>query len=237
MSDRFNIKDVSDFWDSVASNYDGINQKIGSTHYQRFTESIKHLKIKKNDKVLNIWSRTGNAIPYLEKKADIKLFNLEVSKAMIKIAKLKYPGRYFEPTDLTHLNFENNFFDSILSLETLEHCPNPQKFINELFRVLKPGKHLVMSLPPKTAEIPLTIFELFFHNHGEGPHQFLPSKEVKKILSKAGFRLILHKGTLLLPIGPEFLRKIGEMLIDKFQNTPLKELGIRQFYVCQKPNC
>lgn len=237
MIGKFKIKDVRNFWNSVASYYDEINQKIGSTHYQRFVESVKYLNLKKNDIVLNIWSRTGNAIPYLEKKASIKLFNLEASEAMIKIAESKYPGRHFEKTDLIHLAFKDNFFDSILSLETLEHCPDPQKFINELFRVLKRGKYLVMSLPPKTAEIPLAIFELFFNNHGEGPHQFLPSKEVKKMLLKAGFRLILHKGTLLLPIGPEFLRKAGEVLIEKFQKTPLKELGIRQFYVCQKPNC
>ena len=91
-----------------------------------------------------------------------------------------------------------------------------------------------MSLPPKTAEPLLRIYELFFKNHGEGPHQFLSSKTVKSLLQEAEFNLLLHKGTLLVPVGPKFIKKFGEMIIDRFQNTFISELGIRQFYICQK---
>ena len=100
--------------------------------------------------------------------------------------------------------------------------------------MLKSDGKLVLSLPPATAEIPLKIYELFFKNHGEGPHQFLPSKLVKKMLSRSGFKLILHQGTLLVPAGPNGLQRLGEKIIERFQQTPLKEFGIRQFYVCKK---
>ena len=126
------------------------------------------------------------------------------------------------------------FLDCILSLETLEHAPSPSKFLEECYRVLKPNSLLIMSLPPATAELPLRIYEVFFTNHGEGPHKFLSSKKVKKLLKEANFKLITHKGTLLIPIGPRFLKKIGEKIINKFQNTFISELGIRQFYICQK---
>jgi len=67
-----------------------------------------------------------------------------------------------------------------------------------------------MSLPPKTAEIPLRVSGIFGMHHGEGPHQFLSSKAVKALLKEADFHLIEHRGTLLIPVGPRFIRKWGE---------------------------
>ncbi|MFA6215853.1 MAG: methyltransferase domain-containing protein [Patescibacteria group bacterium] len=235
LRNNFTIEAVADFWDKVAEIYDQTNKKIGSTHFQRFTESLKHLEAKPGDKILNIWSRTGNAIPYLKEIQGITIYNLEVSPKMVQIAKAKFPDQNFQLTNLKSLPFPNNFFDAILSLETLEHAPNPQILIDEFFRILKPQKKLVMSLPPKTAELPLKIYETFFTNHGEGPHQFLPSKIVKQIMKQAGFEIVIHKGTLLIPVGPKLLKEFGEIIIKIFQKTPVKELGIRQFYVGKKP--
>lgn len=235
MENTFTIDEVKNFWDKVAPLYDDINKKIGDTHYQRFIESIKHLEIKNYNIVLNIWSRTGNAVPYLKKHANIEIINLEVSPQMMAIATNKYPNEKFALTDLENLEFPDNFFDAILSLETLEHTPKPEKLLSEFFRILKPGHRLVMSLPPKTAEWPLKIYEIFFANHGEGPHQFLSSKTVNKLLKDSGFELILHKGTLLFPVGPNFLKKFGEKIINLFQQSFISELGIRQFYVARKP--
>lgn len=235
MNNNFTIKEVSQFWDKVANVYESTNQKFEDTHLQRFRESIKYLELKPHQKILNIWSRTGLAIPYLHQKCrNLDIVNLEVSIEFIKIAKKKFPKEKFQETDLNKLPFYDNSFDSILSLETLEHTPNPLNLIKELYRVIKPNGLLVMSLPPATAELPLKIYELFFDNHGEGPHKFLSSKKVKCLLKKTGFKIKLHKGTLLIPIGPKWLKTIGEKIIDKLQNTPISELGIRQFYICQK---
>lgn len=231
---NFSIEDVRNFWDGVADIYDSANQKIGSAHFQRFSEALKCLNLKDGDKVLNIWSRTGNAIPYLKKAGAIDLYNLEVSPKIMAKSQTKFPAEKFQLTDLGHLDFPDNFFDCVLSLETLEHTPKPLVLLKELHRVLKPSGILVMSLPPQTAELPLRLYELFFENHGEGPHRFLSSCEVKNLLKTANFNLQIHKGTLLIPVGPAWLKSFGEKIIDLFQNTPIKELGIRQFYISYK---
>ena len=41
--------------------------------------------------------------------------------------------------------FSENTFDCVLCTEVLEHCLNPQKAADELFRVLKPGGILLLS--------------------------------------------------------------------------------------------
>jgi hypothetical protein len=37
-----------------------------------------------------------------------------------------------------------------------------------------------------------------------------------------------------VPVGPAWLKRSGEKLIDRFQGTFISELGIRQFYCCEK---
>lgn len=235
MQNRFTIKEVRKFWNKVAEIYEPSHTKIKDTHFQRFSEAIKYLDLKPGMKILNIWSRTGEAIPYIREKCpDVTLYNLEVSPKFIEIAKEKFLNENFKETNLEHLPFSKNYFDYIISLETLEHTPKPFLFLQELYRTLKPKGILVMSCPPATAELPLKVYEFFFANHAEGPHKFLSSKKVKNLLKMAGFKINLHKGTLLIPLGPKFLKRIGEKIIDKLQNTPIRELGIRQFYICKK---
>lgn len=41
----------------------------------------------------------------------------------------------------------SNFFDAILCIAVLEHVENPEEVVPELYRVLKPGGHLILEVP------------------------------------------------------------------------------------------
>ena len=231
---KFSEIEVRQFWDKVSEIYDVANDDIGDAHYQRFKFAINYIPKKGPLNLLNVWSRTGNANTFLLKhNPEIKVFNAEVSHKLMQIGlrKQKYKTKKISQVRLDILPYKEDSFDAVLSLETLEHCSQPLLFLQELRRVLKKDGVLVMSLPPATAEFALRLYDLFCLNHGEGPHRFLPSWKVKKLLSAAGFDLLKHKGTLLIPVGPEKLKALGEKAIDKFQNTFLSEFGIRQFYI------
>jgi len=45
------------------------------------------------------------------------------------------------------LPFGNEFFDTVLCTEVLEHVPEPSSLIKEINRVLKKGGHLILSTP------------------------------------------------------------------------------------------
>ncbi len=49
--------------------------------------------------------------------------------------------------DAQNLAFADNTFDTISFLEVLEHLPNPQKAVQECYRVLKPRGRLIFSMP------------------------------------------------------------------------------------------
>lgn len=48
------------------------------------------------------------------------------------------------------LPYDDAFFDIVLSVETIEHLENTYLFINEIYRVLKPGGLLIITTPNVT---------------------------------------------------------------------------------------
>ncbi len=49
--------------------------------------------------------------------------------------------------DVLNLPFDDHTFDLIVSLETIEHVDNSEKFLREIKRVLKPGGTIILSCP------------------------------------------------------------------------------------------
>lgn len=229
-------RDVEAHWDAVANRYVEENNRVKSTHDQRFLFSIKNLDLYCSARVLNITSRDAEAQKYINRiEPSVSVVNAEISQNLINVAESLQEGiEQVKIQTYSSLPFADASFDRVLSLETLEHVAEPIKFLEELHRVSIPDARLVLSCPPATSEIPYRIYTALFGGHGEGPHRFPPSRIVKKWLHQTGWKLILHKGTVLIPVGPAWFKNTGELFINVFQGTFLSEFGIRQFYVCTK---
>jgi len=229
-------KEVEAHWDSVADIYIEENEKVRHAHVQRFLETVRHLDVSTGQKLLNVSSRDCEAEDHIVQVSQgVEVIHAEISKGLMNVAAQLRPGaRQVKLDTYSSLPFGDGEFDRIISLETLEHVAEPESFLSELYRVAKSGTRMVLSCPPATSEIPYRIFTSLFGGHGEGPHRFPPSKEVKNKLAKAGWKLILHRGTVLLPVGPAWIQNAGEWIIRKMQKTFISEFGIRQFYVCEK---
>ena len=229
-------KEVEAHWDSVAGIYIRENDKLKYAHEQRFRETIRYLDLPGVKKILNVTSRDCQAEDFIrEVSGVVQIIHAEISGELMKVAAERRPeARQVKLETYSRLPFEDSEFDRVISLETLEHVPEPAAFLTELFRVAKPGAKMVLSCPPATSEFPYRVFTWLFGGHGEGPHRFPPSREVKQRLTEAGWKLILHRGTVLVPVGPPWFQNAGERIIRNMQKTFIRELGIRQFYVCEK---
>lgn len=229
-------RDVEAHWDSVADVYVRENEKVSHAHVQRFLETVRHLELSPGQKLLNVTSRDCEAEDHIARTCSgVEVVHAEISGGLIQVAaRLRPDARQVKLETYAELPFGDGEFDRIISLETLEHVAEPDVFLSELYRVARPGTRLVLSCPPATSELPYRIFTRLFGGHGEGPHRFPSSREVKNRLEKSGWKLFLHRGTVLLPVGPVRLQETAEWIIRKMQKTFISELGIRQFYVCEK---
>ena len=228
--------DVEAHWDSVASVYVEENNRVKDTHDQRFGESLQYLQLEDGESILNISSRDGEAADHISRAyGACKVLNAEISSRLMQVASEIRPHIHQKKIDTySNLPFGNGEFERVLTLETLEHVEDPVLFLKELHRVSTDKAIMVLSCPPATSEIPYQVYSLIFGGHGEGPHRFPPSRRVKKMLEISGWNLLKHKGTVLFPVGPAWFRRWGEGIINSLQNTFISELGIRQFYVCNK---
>jgi len=228
--------DVEAHWDRVAPVYVRENEKVKDAHDQRFTHGIRHLHLSEDAFVLNITSRDCEAVDYiLSQQSKAKVVNAEISKGLMDVArKLRPYADQVKLSTYSELPFDDHTFNRVLSLETIEHVADPVAFLKELYRISTVDARMVLSCPPSSSEIPYRIYTFIFGGHGEGPHRFLHSSEVKDMLRKTGWKLLLHQGTVLFPVGPALIRKWGEKIMKKKQGTFISELGIRQFYICEK---
>ncbi len=80
--------------------------------------------------------------------------------------------------------FDANHFDSLLSTEVFEHVFNIDEVISELFRVIKPGGYLVITIP-------------FAIGEHEIPYDFAryTSFGITHLLNKAGFEIMVMEKT------------------------------------------
>jgi ubiquinone/menaquinone biosynthesis C-methylase UbiE len=234
-ANNFEMSEVELFWDGLAEHeYEHANEKMDRVHTQRFREAIKRLPINQNSRVLNIWSRVGDGVPFLrEAFGGFELVNAELSLEMLKASVKLNPGEMHIQTSLHELPFFDSSFDAVMSLETLEHVPDPLLFLKEIRRILIEDGVLVMSLPPSAAEWTSVLNSILKFHHGEGPHRFLAPSEVKEMLSDAGLKLDDYTGTLFLPFGGVKIEKLDMALSRKIGRGFLGQLGLRQFYVCK----
>lgn len=106
---------------------------------------------------------------------------------LVKPFHVEYKSLDFKPThpeldyvaDVQAMPISDKTFDSAMCFEVLEHVPNPEKGLRELYRVLKPGGTLVFSVP----------HFLYLHNE---PYDFYRYTKygIRELATRVGFEVI-----------------------------------------------
>lgn len=75
------------------------------------------------------------------------LHNILKTLPNIKYSEYESDDKNTRGEDLQALSYENNFFDLVLTSDTLEHIPDYKTAINEILRILKPGGYHIFTIP------------------------------------------------------------------------------------------
>lgn len=206
---------VKRMFDSIASAYDRLNHTLsfGIDKIWR-RRGISYLRPFSPKNILDIATGTGDLAISMQKRlnpdyiigADISTGMMEVGKAKVKRAGLEKHIR-FEQQDCTDLTYDDNSFDAVTAAFGVRNFENIEKGIAEMYRVLKPGGHLMILELSTPERFPMRqLYRIYSRtvipfigrlmSHEKSAYSYLPEsikvvpqgKVMADILSRQGFK-------------------------------------------------
>ena len=97
-------------------------------------------------RVLDAASGEGYGTSILATAGAASVVGIDVDPAVVAHARDRY-GLEFRDGDVCQLPFPDEEFDFVVSFETIEHVPDPERALDEFARVLRPDGLLMVSTP------------------------------------------------------------------------------------------
>ena len=107
---------------------------------------VEQMQFERGDKVLDIGYGNGYLLQYIYKKNKIDMYGIDISEDMKVMATkrnkqaMKNGQLFLQIGDCCNLNYEDNMFSSVSSINTIYFWSDTIKGLSEIKRVLKPGK-------------------------------------------------------------------------------------------------
>lgn len=119
---------------------------------------------------------------------DISAAQLAASLHVLKDAVSK--KAFFLQGAVSDFPFKPAAVDAVICSETIEHIPNPENLLQEIYKVLQPQKFAILSFPVKRTENAIKFFCKHFLTYSGHIQQF-SLEEMMELLNNCGFKCIL----------------------------------------------
>ncbi len=194
-------EEVKKHYKNIAGNY---SSELNKYCQDRFVQFIDRY-IKKGDMILDVGCGDG----YIMDKIKVKpKSGIDISLEMVKLNR----NKNVRCADAESLPFEDESFDVVYSVDLLEHVPNPKKAIKEAYRVLRPNGRIIAITPNGDIGWLLELLDKLKLKLPEGPHKFLKSEELRKIIIMNNFNILVNKKIVLFPKDVMILTQLFEYL-------------------------
>lgn len=140
---------------------------------------------------LDVGCSNGEVIGSVGKRC-AKAVGIDIDERTMSEAKRNNPDFEFVLGSADNLPFDDETFTLVSMLDVLEHVPRPEESLNEINRILKPGGHLVISVPHK------------------GSFWYIDAQRSK--IFAAGRKILLGKGDAVLEHKHYLTKELLEML-------------------------
>ncbi len=185
------FSDIANKYDS-ARNSDFREVELQKDEFKIITDFVHKSK---PGKVLDVACGTG---VYLSLYKGREVHGVDISKDMLKYAKIKNPKANLKVANAERLPYKDKTFAVVTSARFICHTPEYKKIIHEMVRVISPGGSLILDFPNKyslsaiTTKIRLMLGKLAYYN-------LISLSEVKKIARVNNLKIVQIKSKVFLP--------------------------------------
>lgn len=133
------------FWNKISPVYDIFENVYNRKVYKGTGIKVAEF-IDETDSVLECACGTGAITEEIAKKAQMVLAT-DFAEGMLKRASKKcrkYSNVSFRQEDITDIKSADNSFDKVVAGNVIHLLPEPEKALNELLRVVKPGGKVII---------------------------------------------------------------------------------------------
>jgi SAM-dependent methyltransferase len=144
-------------------------------------------------KILDAGCGTGSNIIFFNQYG--KTYGTDISPIATKFCRIRGIKNVIT-SDVSKLPYKDRFFDLVSCMDVLEHIENEDKAIREIYRILKPGGLVLLTVPA----LPFIFSK---HDKAQGHFRRYNIKHLRQILTSAGFveeRTTYFNTFLSLPI-------------------------------------
>ena len=165
------------------------------------TVNFNKIEIKPGFKILDIGCGPGRHVSALYSYKNVTVIGADLSHDDLKqgVARLEYHdalgahcgGHWaFTTADITNLPFKDDYFDLVICSEVMEHIPDDSDAAIELFRVVKPGCNLVVSVPRFWPEKICWLLSDEYFNANQGHVRIYKKKPLVNLIQKTGAKFL-----------------------------------------------
>jgi ubiquinone/menaquinone biosynthesis C-methylase UbiE len=129
------------------------SERMVRQHRPETAWTMNLLEVQPTDTVLEVGFGAGQAIKLAAEKASHgRVMGIDLSEMMVRVATrrnaqaVKSGRMELSQGNITALPFEEQHFDKIMTIHTFYFWSEPSQALRELYRVLKPGGRLVITL-------------------------------------------------------------------------------------------
>jgi SAM-dependent methyltransferase len=148
-------------------------------------------------RLLDVGCGAGNMIHHLSRYGQVKGVDID-ARPVQKARERGYDVDQFDATQ--PLPFDSNAFDAVTALDVIEHNEDDLAILADSYRVLKPGGHLIITVP--------AFMWLWTHNDNLNAHaRRYTASELKEKLAQTGFKVcrLSYNNFFIFPLAASLL--------------------------------
>ncbi len=224
---------VAQMFDTISSNYDGLNRVISFGIDVKWRKKVLRLVAAKNpERILDIATGTGDLALLMAQTNAKEIIGADISEGMMEVGRKKVTAQNLDARiklvygDSENLPFTDNYFDAITVAFGVRNFETLEKGLADILRVLKPGGILVILETSVPTKFPFKQGYTFYSRY------MLPL--IGRVLSKdRSAYAYLSESASVFPHGEalnNILRKIGFIEVKNMPQT----FGVATIYSASK---